>query len=196
MLVWLAPGSLADNAPDWMRAAAQDKLPEYPKETVAVVLLDDVQTAVKDNGEIETRTRRAYKLLRPGAKEEFGNAIVHFDSETKISYLKAWTIRPSGEAIEVKERDAVDVAFSSYEIFSDQRVKVLKFPAAETGSVVGYELVQKQRPFVFDDVWDFQFTAASPRLGIQHALGKSRRTKTANAGRQPISMGNDGRSGG
>jgi len=158
MLVWLAPSSLADNAPDWMRAAAQDKLPEYPKETVAVVLLDDVQTAVKDNGEIETRTRRAYKLLRPGAKEEFGNAIVHFDSETKISYLKAWTIRPSGEAIEVKERDAVDVAFSSYEIFSDQRVKVLKFPAAETGSVVGYELVQKQRPFVFDDVWDFQYT--------------------------------------
>jgi len=37
-------------------------------------------------------------------------------------------------------------------------VKVLKFPSAEVGSVVGYELVQKQRPFIFDDVWDFQYT--------------------------------------
>jgi len=158
MLVWLAPGTLADNAPDWLRAAAQDKLPEYPKETVAVVLLEDVQTALKDNGEIETRTRRAYKLLRPEAREEFGSAVVHFDNETRISYLKAWTIRPSGEAIEVKEKDAVDVAISSYEVFSDQRVKILKFPVAEAGSVVGYELVQKQRPFVFDEVWDFQYT--------------------------------------
>src|ERR1700726_3711641 len=72
MLVWLAPSSLADNAPDWMRAAAQDKLPEYPKETVAVVLLDDVQTAVKDNGEIETRTRRGGKPVGAAAGEGEG----------------------------------------------------------------------------------------------------------------------------
>jgi transglutaminase-like putative cysteine protease len=156
MLVWLAPCTLADNAPDWMRVAAQDKLPEYPKETVAVMLLDDVQTVVKDNGEIETRTRLAYKLLRPGAREEYGQAIVHFDNETKITYLKAWTIRASGEAIEVKEKDAVDVAASDYEMFSDQRFKLLKFPEADVGSVVGYEVVQKQRPFVFDREWYFQ----------------------------------------
>ena len=158
LLVCLAPGTLADNAPDWLRVAAQDKLPEYPEETVAVVLFEDVQTVVKDNGEIETRTRRAYRLLRPEAREHYGNAVVHFDNETKISYLKAWTIRPSGEAIEVKEKDALDVAISSYEVFSDQRVKVLKFPTADAGSVVGYELVQKQRPFIFDDFWDFQYT--------------------------------------
>src|ERR1700752_238135 len=55
----------ADTAPDWLRAAAQDKLPEYPKDTVAVVLLDEQFTTVKDNGEIETRYRSAYRLLRP-----------------------------------------------------------------------------------------------------------------------------------
>jgi hypothetical protein len=157
MLVWLAPGTLADNAPDWLRAAAQDKLPEYPKETIAVMLLEDIQTVVKDNGEIETRTRRAYKLLRPEGREEYGHAEVLFNNETKISYLKAWTIRASGEAIEVKEKDAIDVAYTSYEVFNDQRVKLLKFPAAEVGSVVGYEVVQRERPFVFDDAWYFQY---------------------------------------
>jgi hypothetical protein len=43
---WVLPQSVsrvqADNAPDWVRAVAQEKLPEYPKDTVAVVLLDDL----------------------------------------------------------------------------------------------------------------------------------------------------------
>ena len=55
----------ADSAPDWLRSAAKEKLGDYSKDTVAVVLLDDRQTTVKDNGEIETRYRRAYKLFRP-----------------------------------------------------------------------------------------------------------------------------------
>ena len=63
-----------------------------PKEAVAVVLLDDVQTVVKDNGEIETTHRCAYKLLRPEAREDYGHAFVEFDNETKVSFFRAWTI--------------------------------------------------------------------------------------------------------
>ena len=66
----------ADTAPEWMRAAAHQTLPEYPKETIAVVLLDEQQTTVKDNGDIETRHRRAYKLLRPEARDKYGYAAV------------------------------------------------------------------------------------------------------------------------
>ncbi len=146
----------ADNAPDWMRAAAQDKLPEYPPETVAVILFDEQDTTVKDNGEIETRYKRAYKLLRPEGRESYGGAAVYFDNETKLTYLKAWTITPSGVAIEVKEKEAMEVGMSDFEIYSDQKAKYLKFPEANMGSIVGYEYVQKQRPFLFDDEWRFQ----------------------------------------
>ena len=99
----------ADSAPEWLRAAAQDKLPDYPKETVAVILLNDQQTTVKDNGEIETHIRRAYKLLRPEARDSYGGISVHFNNETKISCLKAWTITSNGQEIEVKDKDAVEV---------------------------------------------------------------------------------------
>jgi len=155
--LWHPKGTLAaDSAPDWLRAAAQDKLPEYPKDTVAVVLLDEQFTTVKDNGEIETRYRSAYKLLRPEARDSHGGVAVDFDAETKLTYLKAWTITANGNAIEVKEKDAAEVGLYNYEIFSDKRVKYLKFPEANPGSVVGYEYVQKHRPFLFEDDWQFQ----------------------------------------
>ena len=154
--LWVPRQVQADNAPDWLRAAAQDKLPEYPKDTVAVILLDEQQTIVKDNGEIETRYRRAYKLLRPEGREHYGGAAVNFDNETKLSFLKAWTIMPDGRAIEVKEKDAVEVGVGSEELYNDKHYKFLKFPEANPGSVVGYEYVQKHRPFVFEDDWSFQ----------------------------------------
>lgn len=152
----LSPRVLADTAPEWLRAAAQQTLPEYPKDTVAVVLLDEQQTTVKDNGEIETRHRRAYKLLRPEARDDYSYAAVTFDNETKLSFFKAWTITHDGKEMELKEKDAVEVSLTSFEVFTDLRAKGIKFSAADPGSVVGYEYVQKHRPFVFEDDWQFQ----------------------------------------
>jgi hypothetical protein len=147
----------ADNAPDWLHAAAQEKLPDYPPETIAVNLLDDEQTTVKDNGEIETRHRWAAKLLRPEARDEYGTAVFPFDNERKISYLKAWTITAHGAVFEIKEKEAVETSlFSDYAVYTDDRAKLIRFPEANPGAVVGYEIVQKHRPFVFEDDWDFQ----------------------------------------
>ncbi len=151
-----SPRVFADTAPDWLRTAAHQTLPEYPKDAVAIVLLDDLQTTVKDNGEIETRHRRAYKLLRPEAREKYGYAAVNFDNETKLSFFKAWTITADGKEMELKEKDAVEFSLSSFEVFSDERAKGIKFSAADPGSIVGYEYVQKHRPFVFEDDWEFQ----------------------------------------
>jgi hypothetical protein len=58
--------------------------------------------------------------------------------------------------MELKEKDAVEFSLSSFEVFSDQRAKGIKFSAADPGSIVGYEYVQKHRPFVFEDDWQFQ----------------------------------------
>ena len=156
MLVWHPSDVEADFAPDWLRAAAQDSLPKYPEDTVAVTLLSEQQTVVKENGDIETRYRGAYKLLRPEARNEYGSILVRFDNETKLSFLKAWTITSTGQQLELKEKDAVESGMTNYELYSDTRVKVLRFPEPNAGSVVGYEYVQRHRPFVFEDSWVFQ----------------------------------------
>lgn len=157
-LAWAVhlPEAQADSAPDWLRAAARDKLPDYPKDTIAVVLVDEEQVIVKDNGEIESHIRRAIKLLRPEAKERYDAAVADFSNDTKLTYMKAWTITADGHELEVKEKDALERNLTTFEVYSDERAKVLNFPEANLGSVVGYEIVQKRRPYVLDDVWDFQ----------------------------------------
>ena len=155
--VWFSPRSHAsDNVPDWLRAAAAESLPAYPKDAVAVALLDDTQTVVKDSGEIETTHRVAYKLLRPEAREDYGHALVEFDNQTKISSFKAWTILPNGTQIAVKDKEATEVGLADDELFSDYRAKIIRFPEANVGSIVGYEYTQRHRPFVFEDDWWFQ----------------------------------------
>jgi len=156
-----SPRAKADKAPDWLRAAAQEKLPEYPKQeqAVAIVLLKEQQRIVKDKGEIEIHTREAYKILRPEARNSgyaYGEAVL--SNNTKISFFKAWTILRNGHEIELGDKDAAERSLSTYQIFSDLRMKYIKFAEVNPGSVVGYESVQIQQPYVFDDRWGFQGT--------------------------------------
>jgi len=146
----------ADSAPDWLRAAAQEKLPAYPDNPVAVIVFSEVQTTVQDKGEIETRHRVAYRLLRPEARDGYSFAQVDFDNETKVTSFKAWTITSAGREMALSEKDALETSLSTYEVFTDDRAKLLKFSAADPGSVVGFEYTQKARPFIFEDDWQFQ----------------------------------------
>ena len=146
----------SDNAPEWFRTAAQQTVPEYSKETSAVVLYDEEIIVVKDNGEIDVTRRHACKLLRPDGREECGYAFVRFDNQTKVASFQAWTIMPSGAQIQTKQKEAIEVSLVDFEVFNDQRAKIIKFPEANVGSVVGYEYTQRQRPFVFEDEWVIQ----------------------------------------
>ncbi len=152
------PADAGDSAPDWLRALSREKLPDYPDHPIAVQLLDEYQTTVLDSGEIDTRHRVAYKLLRPESRDDYGYAGVPFDNETKVTSFNAWTITADGHEYALKDKDSVETSLTTYEVFSDLKAKVLKFTDANPGNVVGYEYVQKQRPFVFEDDWGFQDT--------------------------------------
>ncbi|HKQ88775.1 MAG TPA: DUF3857 and transglutaminase domain-containing protein [Candidatus Acidoferrales bacterium] len=150
--------SRADSAPDWLHAAAQEKLPDYPDSPIAVMLLNEVQTTVQADGQVESRHRVAIRILRPQGQDEYGFAGVPFDNETKIASFKAWTITADGHEFALSDKDAIETSVSTYEVFTDDRLKVMKFSDAVPGSVVGYEYAQKVRPFVFEHDWEFQET--------------------------------------
>ncbi len=150
------PVARVDSAPDWLRQAAQESSRTTTRTPSPSFLLDEIQNTVRDNGEIDVRHRRAVRLLRPEAREDFSGIAVNFDKDTKISSLKAWTIEAGGHEISVGEKDAVERGFLSDIEYTDTRVKALDFPEANPGNVVGYEYVQRQRPYVFEDRWAFQ----------------------------------------
>ena len=157
-LLWIcaavcAPAASAA-APEWLRALAREPVASYPAETIAVILLDERIVSVDDKGQMKTLYRRAYRILRPEGRE-LGYFAVHFDLETKLTFMKAWTIPAAGKEYEVKEKDAVEIGQFG-DMYSDLRSKVLRIPAAEPGNVIGYEYEQAHRPYVYEDRWLFQ----------------------------------------
>lgn len=141
--------------PQWLKQAALTALPQYPDAPDAAVLLDERFTAVSSSGEIRTTFRKAYKVLRPGGSGK-GIVAVYFDSDTLLTFFKAWTITSNNQEFEVKEGDAVETAAFSESLYGDTRYKILQIPGAQPGNVVGYEYQQRQRPFVLQTIWSFQ----------------------------------------
>jgi hypothetical protein len=142
-------------APDWLRQAAAAPAGSYPDEVNAVLIYDEQITIVKDNGEITTLYREAYRILRPGGHKR-GHLVLPFDAETKITSLHAWCLPAQGKEYEVKEKEAIETSVYSDAFFSDHRQKVVEIPAADPGNVIGFEFEQKRRPYVLEDVWFFQ----------------------------------------
>jgi hypothetical protein len=144
-------------APDWLHNLAQQPAKTYADDANAVVLLDDQETTVKDNGEIVTRERIAYRILRPEGKS-YAMYSVYFDSETKINSFRGWSITVKGLEYEAKEKDAFEQSLGSQKGFEDTKRKVIALPGADVGTVVGFEYEHKRRPYLFQDYWDFQDT--------------------------------------
>jgi hypothetical protein len=138
--------------PDWLSSAQRLDLPDYPADTDAVLLFNEQITTVKAKGEITTRYRRAYKILRPDGRG-YGTAVVYFDDETRLTYLKGWSLPVGEKDYTVKEKDAVETQPFFGALYQDDRAKVLEIPAADPGNVVGYEYEQKARPFALEDAW-------------------------------------------
>lgn len=141
--------------PDWLRGAAQQPVKKYADDVNAVTLLDDQETTVKDNGDIVLHQRVAYRILRPDGRH-YGQIEIGFRNETKISYLRGWSITAKGQEYEAKDKDSFERGLSTYEIFSDAKEKVLVVPGAEVGTVVGFEFERRHRPYVLQDNWYFQ----------------------------------------
>jgi hypothetical protein len=157
VLMGFLPPSASAGVPDWLRSLAQQPAKTYADDANAVVLLDDQDTIVKDNGEIVTHERIAYRILRPEGKSYAGHP-VYFDTETKINSFRGWSITAKGLEYEAKEKDGFERSLGSQQEFADTREKVIVLPGAEVGTVIGFEYEQKRRPYLFQDYWEFQDT--------------------------------------
>jgi hypothetical protein len=148
----------AGDAPAWMHALVNTILPKYDEKTDAVLLYSEEILNVQPNGKIKSTTRRAYKILRPDGRR-FGRIHAFFDSETRITSIHGWCIPAQGKDYEVKDKEALEMGLDEVEngiLLTDERVKVLQIPAADVGNTVGYEIEHEDRPYILQDLWDFQ----------------------------------------
>ena len=157
--VFAPQAAFAGDGPQWLHALTTTQLPAYDEKTDAVLLYSETDVTVLSVDKIRTHVQEAYKILRPQGRDH-GTLSVYFNPRRKITNLHAWCIPTQGKDYEVKEKDSVDVAapFDGGELISDIKYKVLQIPAADPGSIVGYEYDVEEQPFWLQDTWHFQST--------------------------------------
>jgi Domain of Unknown Function with PDB structure (DUF3857)/Transglutaminase-like superfamily len=147
------------DAPPWMRALTSASLPSYDEKTDAVLLYSDTNVTVLSEDRVRTHVREAYKILRPEGRQR-GIVGVTFHPGRKITSLHGWCIPAQGKDYEVKEKDAIETsATEGYEVYSDVKGKVLRIPAPDPGSIIGYEYDVEEQPFFLQSIWRFQEAA-------------------------------------
>lgn len=141
--------------PPWVRAAVPQTMPALPPSTPAVVLLDSTQFIV--GGDVTTYKRRVVKVLTPAGRDSVYAAAFFRYKEGKAS-IRGWMIDANGKEHEFRDRDAVEASATSFELYSDVHVKMLRPPSIEVGSIFAYEIVEHDRPFETGTIWRFQET--------------------------------------
>ena len=146
----------SDSVPDWVRTAAQQKLPAYSPETNAVVLLDETTYTVAPDGSAVEHYRYVVKILRPQGREE-GIVGVPFDKDSKILSMHVWSIGPDGHEYAVKDNEMVELGYPGQgNFFDDLKVRIAKAPGRDPGGVVAYEYEQRSHPYLTEKTWFFQ----------------------------------------
>jgi hypothetical protein len=148
--------SRPDSVPDWVRTAAQQKLPDYSPETNAVVLLEDTTYTVAPDGSAIEHYRRVIKILRPQGREE-ALVGVPFDKDSKILSMHVWSIGPDGHEYAVKDNEMIEIGYPGQgNFFMDLKIKAANPPGRDPGGIVAYEYEQRNHAYLTEKTWFFQ----------------------------------------
>lgn len=146
-----------DPVPPWVTEAAHQTLPTYSATTRAVVLLDQTEYIVAPNGTAVQHYRRVVKILRPNGRNR-GIVRVDFDDDTRIRYLKVWSIGPDGHQYAMKDKEMADHGFAAEggSLYDASKYREADPPARDPGSVIAYEYEQNIRPYLSEVTWGVQ----------------------------------------
>jgi hypothetical protein len=146
-----------DEAPAWLQQAAAQQAPAYDKDVPAVVLLDESDMTVGEDGRITTTKTYAVRILtREGRDEAVAHEFYMTDSG-KVKEMKAWLIRAGGEVKRYGKDQTLDVADASNDVYDESRFKVIDASKdADAGMVFGYQTVTESHSFFSQSLWYFQ----------------------------------------
>lgn len=191
----LASGAATAAAPAWMRELTSAPLPPHEDDADSVILLSETVLTVQGPGKIKRLDRWAGRILRTDG-ESMGTFRVSYDSQSRITALRGWSIPKDGKDYEVRQKDAIETSVFGVEggeLISDVRTVTLRVPAATVGSLIGFEVEREFRPYDMADEWYFQETVPvrEARYTLQLPAGWSYKTFWLNHDEaQPTSLPN------
>ena len=176
-LLGFGSSAYAADVPEWLRNLQRQPAKTYADDVNAVILLDDNVTTVKDNGDLVKHARIAIKILRPEGRD-WADYAVSYNGNSKVNYFRGWSITTKGQEYESKSSDVMEQSTSTYEVYSDSKIKRLHMPGADVGTVVGFEYEKQEHPYVFQDAWYFQISEPVERSHYELRLASGWKFKS------------------
>jgi hypothetical protein len=154
LIAGLAFGASSDEAPDWVRQAAAQKISSYPTKVSAVVLLSEQTMTVDPEGKRIMRERGVMKALQRGAELR---AFRSYNKKSgKISNFQAWLISPDGKSFAYGKTTILDVAMSRDDTYDEYRAKAIDCGAVPPGSVFAWDVTEEEKSVFTQDAYGFQ----------------------------------------
>ncbi|HEV8487863.1 MAG TPA: DUF3857 domain-containing protein, partial [Blastocatellia bacterium] len=152
-----SPASVAEEAPSWLTLAASATAPAYDKKVPAVVILDEQNVKVEEDGRVTTTARYAIKILTNEGKRRAVAHVTYLTDTGKVREMRAWLIRPSEQVKKYGKDQTLDVSGALNAVFDEVRAKVIDASDdTEIGAVFGYECTSEERSVFTQFDWPFQ----------------------------------------
>jgi Domain of Unknown Function with PDB structure (DUF3857)/Transglutaminase-like superfamily len=163
--------AFGDEAPSWLRQAAELKVPAFDKRVSAVVLVDDSTMTVGEDGRVTRVSTYAVRILTREGREAAVAAEAYETDSSKVREIHAWLIRPSGQVKRYGKDNTIDEAEAVNDVYDESRIKKISAVSdAEAGSVFGYQTTAEIHPFFNQTKWYFQETSPVMSSRITLAL--------------------------
>ena len=150
--------AVGDNAPpSWMRQSASVNTPTYEKDVPAIVLLNEQQITLGNDGKLVTTENYAVKILTREGKDFALARAFYLVSSGKVRDMDAWLIRPDSSTKSYDKKSILDVISDPDDVYNEGRVKVIDASSdVDAGYIFGYSIVSEDQPLFYQDIWSFQ----------------------------------------
>ncbi len=158
-----------DDAPFWLRQAANLTIPTYDKDVTAVVLVDDGTISVSDDGRTVKVYNFAVRILRRDGRGYAQARVGYVPESGKVKELRAWLIHGDGEVKRYGKDETLDLAGTPNDVYDEYRFKrITAGSEADAGMVFGYTYTTEDRTVFSQDDWAFQ--SAIPAISSRYTL--------------------------
>jgi hypothetical protein len=153
----LAPRAAdAADPPAWLAQAARMSSAPIESGADAIVLLDDVNVTVSDDGRITTRRTYAARILARGGLDAASIREIYTTNSGNVRSMRGWLLL-DGRTVELGRSETADLALVENDVYNESRLKVLTAPDVfAPGMVFGGETEVVERSVFTQIEWPLQ----------------------------------------
>jgi hypothetical protein len=143
-------------SPSWVKEVATREVPVYSGKIPAVVLLNERKVKVDADGMVTTVTRYAVKILNHEGKDEAEVIEYYEKGGRQVKDLRAWLVASNGFVQTFEKETVEDLGAYNEDLYNDIRLRRIRVPNPEVGSVFVYQSEVAQKATEAQDRYVFQ----------------------------------------